>query len=147
MRKILIVIAIFETFSVRAQEQVFYYHNNEKIYLDKIENSKVIHFEKAVDSLQKENILSQLRASDYTIAEITLFMYNLSGNLIQFENDPVISTAKQNGNILYINWVITSNNSIPHIGNTGDSLLLTFTLSIPDTNLLPFYPHVKPYKQ
>jgi len=27
----------------------------------------------------------------------------------------------------------------PNTGNAGDSLLLTFTLSIPDTNSLPFY--------
>ena len=38
------------------------------------------------------------------------------------------------------NWTVISFNTLPLTGNRGDSLLLTFTLSIPDTSSLPFYP-------
>ncbi|MCL2436185.1 MAG: S8 family serine peptidase, partial [Lentimicrobiaceae bacterium] len=104
MRKIFIIIATLSgIFAGQAQEnRLFYYHNNEKIYLEKVENRKVIHFGKAVESWQKDDILSQLRVYNYTVAEITPFMYSLSGDLIQFEDNFVISTAKQDGKILYI---------------------------------------------
>ncbi len=49
---------------IQAQEnQVFYYHYDEKIYLDKIENTKVIHFNNTIKASQKEDICSRLKAS------------------------------------------------------------------------------------
>jgi hypothetical protein len=37
-------------------------------------------------------------------------------------------------------WSVTNLNSTTLVGVAGDSLLLSFILSIPDTNNLPFYP-------
>jgi len=46
MRKIFIILAILASvYYAQAQEnRVFYYHKGEKIYLDKVEDIKVIHF-------------------------------------------------------------------------------------------------------
>ena len=105
MKKILIIIAVLSgAFSVQAQEnRLFYYHTQgEKIYLDKIENTKIIHFEKSIDSPQKNDICSQLKNSGYTVTEINSFMYRVSGNTISLDNNFIISKAKESGNILCI---------------------------------------------
>ena len=99
----IIIIALLNSLYFQAQEnQVFYYYNNEKIYLDKIENAKVIHFNKTIDALQKDYICNQLKAVNYITTEITPVMYTVSGNMIQFEQDTIVSAAIKNGNILYI---------------------------------------------
>ena len=104
MKKIIIVTTLLcGMYLVQAQEnRVFYYHNNEKIYLDKIENTKVIHFGKSVESSQRDYICSRLKDSGYIIKEISPFIYSVSGNSTQFEDTHVISTIKERSNVLYI---------------------------------------------
>ena len=41
MRTLFIIIAIVTRVFVQAQNQAFYYHNGEKIYLDKMEDTKI----------------------------------------------------------------------------------------------------------
>ena len=105
MKKIVIVIAVLSgVFSGQAQEnQVFYYgEQDEKIYLDKIENTKIIHFGKTVDSLQKNRIVSQLRATDCSVEIITPLMYSVLGKNTRLENNPIIASAQKESSILYV---------------------------------------------
>ena len=73
--------------------RVFYYHNDEKIHLDKIEDTKVIHFNKAIESTKKDYILNRLKEFDYSIMEIHPFICKVSGNTDRLEKNSVISTA------------------------------------------------------
>ena len=103
MKKIFVFITILTWgYFAQAQEsRVFYYYKGEKIYLDKIENTKVIHFSKAIKAEQKENIFSRLREFNNTVAEITPIIYSVSGNSGKFEDNNIISDETKNGNILY----------------------------------------------
>jgi len=58
MKKKLIIIALSIGFHfVFAQNDwVFYYHNDDKIYLKKIENTKVIHFNQTIEHFRKDSI-------------------------------------------------------------------------------------------
>jgi len=70
MKKLFTFIAILlGVYFAQAQENsVFYYYRGEKIYLDKIENTKLIHFSKTITADQKEYILQGLKEFDYRCA-------------------------------------------------------------------------------
>ena len=117
MKKIFIITVIIAwTCLGHAQEnQVFYYDEyGGKIYLNKIENTKIIHFKKTIDATQKESIRDQLRASDYTTTEMTPFSYKVSGNMEQLEKSEIISTAAKNDNILYISDMLLYSRDSTH---------------------------------
>ena len=112
MKKILFIfIAFLCSFCfIQAQDnQIFYYHNAEKIYLDKIENTKVIHFGKVVKPSQKDSICNRLKA-DYLIAEINPFIYEVSGNTDQLEKNSIISTSIEAGYITCISDMLQYHN-------------------------------------
>ena len=81
--------------------QVFYYHNDEKVFLDQVKNTKIIHFNKNINPSQKENILYWIKISDYVVREITPIVYEVSGSVDKLEEISVVSTAMGKGEIIY----------------------------------------------
>ena len=71
MRKIFIIAAfIIGAYSGQAQgDREFYYYKGEKIYLDKVENKKIIQFGKSIEISHKDYICNLLKASDCIIAK------------------------------------------------------------------------------
>ena len=102
--KNILIIAIFLGISiVKAEEsKVFYYHKDKKIFLNKIENTKVFEFSKTVDMPQKENIINKLTDAEFIITEISPFDYSIFGNIDQLKYLQTVLEAKANGDILYI---------------------------------------------
>jgi len=107
--------------------------------------------------LNAQNTSSRFDSTSYCIFPVHA---SILGDIISYEY-PTLATDFQIEAIFYFldtvnvhdliwqlpeGWSITNPCPTPFVGNQGDSLLLVFTLSIPDTNLLPFYSHVKPYK-
>jgi len=105
MRKILFAgIALFlgsQYFGYTQDRQVFYYHNEHKIFLDKVENTRVIHFNKTIETIQKDSIGNILKASNFTVAEITPFAFRILNNFDDVRNTDIISTAIESGDIIY----------------------------------------------
>jgi len=62
MKKILIIIllSIGFYFVFAQNDRVFYYHYDKKIFLDKLENTRVIHFNKTIELLRKDSICNIL---------------------------------------------------------------------------------------
>ena len=135
MKRIFIFIVILTgVYIANAQDgRVFYYHeSDEEIYLEKVENTKVVHFKKTVGILQKEQIFNQLRASDYTITEITPFTYSVSSSMIQFDKSSIISTA--NDNILYVSDMLMYKDST--LQWSSDKIILKIRPMLDLRNLL-----------
>ena len=109
----MIITILFGVLLLQAQEnRVFYYNDGQKIYLDRIENTKIIQFKKTIDISQKDYICNQLRASDsYIIKKINLLMYQVSGNTAQLGKNSIVVTAKANGDIAYISDMLMSKDS------------------------------------
>ena len=91
--------------------QLFYYHNAEKIYLDKIENTKIINFNKTIETTQKDSICNRLKEVGYSVMEINPFIYEVSSSTAQLEKNNVISTSLESGYITYISDMLRYNNS------------------------------------
>jgi len=113
MRTIFTIIAILSGMCLgQAQEnRPFFYKYEERIYLDQIENIKVIHFRQSIKPSQRDYICDQLRASDYKITEISPFSYSVSGDLTQLKDSHIISTAKKDNNILYVSDMLMNKDS------------------------------------
>jgi len=88
-------------FTHAQKNQMFFYHNGDKIYLDKIENTKIIHFSKTIDLQQKDNICRNLTTDNYIVAEVTQSICKVLGKVDNFDEHHVISTALKNGDIIY----------------------------------------------
>ena len=100
---ILTIILIGTCFAQAQENQVFYYGKNiKKIYLDKIENKKIIHFSKTIERSQKENICNRLRIAGFTVEEIMPFMYDVYGESIQQRGIDILSTAVAKGDVSYV---------------------------------------------
>ena len=107
MRKIVIIFAILaEVCLMQAQEnQRFYYNGDgEKIYLNKVENTKMIHFKKSIEPSRKESILRQSETTPSTITQITPDIYRVLDDA-QIEKNSIVSTVKASGAILYVSDV------------------------------------------
>jgi len=81
---------------------LFYYHNEHKIFINKVENERVIHFNKKIETIQKDSICNLLKTNNCTIEEITSFNCKISNKSDYFQKIDIISTAIEHGNILYI---------------------------------------------
>ena len=105
MKKILFVcIVLFlvsQYFGYAQENKIFYYHYDKKIYLDKVENTRVIHFNKEIGTIQKDSIFNILKSNNFTIAEITPFVFKISSNSDCSEDIDIISVAVKNGDIDY----------------------------------------------
>jgi len=99
-------------FTYAQKNQVYYFHNGDRIYLDKIENTKIIHFNNTIEASQKEDICGRLKASHYLIKEITPIIYKIAGNMVHFETDTIILAAQKNGDILSVSDVLISKGKI-----------------------------------
>ena len=103
MRKIFIAIAVFVGVCLHAQaSRVFYYHNGERIFLDKVENTQIVRFKETAIASQRDYIHSLMELADYTIVRINLLTYKVTSTVALNRNDGVIAAMKANENILYV---------------------------------------------
>ena len=108
---IIAVFLIFFNFALANKNQLFYYHNNEKIYLDIIDNTKVIHFNKTIEIWKKDSICNYLKSIYNEIIAIDTFTCQISSNNPHFEKDSIIQSALKNGDIQYISNMLMYKNS------------------------------------
>ena len=103
MRKVVVIFAILANVCLmQAQENRLFYYNDDggRIYLDKVENTKMIHFKKSIESSQKESIFRQSRASAPTITQIAPDIYRVSDD-DKIGKNSIVATAKASGTVLY----------------------------------------------
>ena len=79
---------------VQAQvNRVYYYYAQEKVYLDIIDNMKLLCFNNTIESSEIDLIHNQLRALNLQISPISPFMNIIRGNTSSFDEDAVILDA------------------------------------------------------
>ena len=83
-------------------EDIFYYHNKEKITLEKNSNVKFIHFKETKDETSRINILNRLKASNFEVFEINPLIYKVSGKTLLFEGGGFFSEKGEKEEVLYI---------------------------------------------
>ena len=102
-RVILFIVILGGAYFAQAQEsQVFFYHKGEKIFLNRVENTQMVHFKTTTDTQQRNNLRNQLRGFDYTVSQVTSSIYKVSSNVMQRGGSNVISTMEMNDNVLYV---------------------------------------------
>ena len=95
----IIVFSILLSFSLNAQQksEYYYYYQGEKIYLERENNVKVIHFYK-----EPTTQLNQLRSQSIQVDTVDDLTYRISGDFKQRSVNNLLFSEQRDSNILYI---------------------------------------------
>ena len=97
---------------VQAQDSVFYYDEfGGKIYLQKDNNVKYIHFVNEI-AVQNHSLFNQMKVSNVSIDTLSPLMYKITGDFRQKALTNLLLTKQTDSNVLYISDMLLYNDFV-----------------------------------